>query len=156
MLNDRKIMRWAVCFALAALPALASSQPSQNSTPKPPDWQMKAVTQVRVSGSTQQLKDFMEALLPTGITKGLAAHTIILSPRHEGRLVYSFLTDTEASLDNPNLSDFYAALKASTKSTPAGHKPPLMGTAIYWSFGCRIANCGGQLGWAGRRPPCDC
>jgi ABC-type phosphate transport system substrate-binding protein len=58
MLNDRIVMRVAMLFALAVLPSLASSQASQSSQAKAPDWYGKEVTQITIDGSSEQLKAF--------------------------------------------------------------------------------------------------
>lgn len=156
MLNDRTMIRGVALLVLAVLPSLASSQAAQSSTPKPPDWQAKAVTQITVYGSPQQLKAFQEGL-PPSITKGFEAQAIVASPMGKKKLVYSYLTDTEMALGESILSGFYSALKASTEKMPAGEKPPVMRTSIYRNFTCRIATCGGQQGLVGRpKPPCTC
>src|SRR6266581_2095557 len=94
MLNDRMMMRVAMLVALAVLPSQASSQASQSSQAKVPDWYGMEVTQIAIDGSSEQLKAFQEEL-PTFVQKALADQTIFQSPTSKNKLVYSYLTETE-------------------------------------------------------------
>jgi len=155
MVNDRMIMRVAMLFALAVLPSLASSQASQSSQVKAPDWYGKEVTQITIDGSAEQLKAFQEELQKTFLKSGFADTTIYQSPVSKKKLVYSYLTDTEKKFGEPTVSGFYSALQGSTEKTKAAKKPPVMHTSIFPAFACRIKSCGGQLLWS-PKPPCDC
>ena len=158
MLNDRTMTRVAMLVALAALPSLASSQVSQSSQVKAPDWFGQEVTQITIDGSPEQLKAFHEELQKTFVKSGLEDKTIIASPvGKKKKLVYSYLTENEKKSGESTVSAFYSALKGSSEKTMATKKPPVMQTSIFASFSCRLRTCGGQQGWVGRPiPPCDC
>ena len=79
MLNDRMMTGVAMLLALAVLPSLASSQTSQSSQAKAPDWYGKEVTQITIDGSSEQLKAFQEELQKTFIKSGLEDKTIFQS-----------------------------------------------------------------------------
>ena len=155
MVNDRMMMRVAILFALAVLPSLASAQAAQSSKAKVPDWNGMEVTQITVEGSHQQLKVFQEEL-PAFITKGLADQTIFLSPIVKKKLKYSYLTENEGKLGESVVSGFYSALKASAEKTKNAKQRLVMHTSIFPALSCRLVSCGGQLGWGGPHPPCDC
>ena len=156
MLNDRMMMRVAMLVALAVLPSLASSQTSQSSQAKPPDWYGKEVTQITIDGSSEQLKAFQEELQKTFIKGGLADTTIYQSSVRKKKLAYWYLTETEKKFGEPTVSGFYSALQGSTEKTKAAKKPPVMSTSIYTTLSCRIGPCGGQQSWIGPKPPCPC
>jgi hypothetical protein len=155
MLDDRMMMRVAMLVALAVLPSLASSQASQGSQAKAPDWYGKEVTQITIDGSAEQLKAFQEELQKTFIKSGLADTTIYQSSVREKKLAYWYLTETEKKFSEPTVSGFYSALQGSTEKTKAAKKPPVMHTSIFLAFACRPKVCGGQL-LLSPRPPCDC
>ena len=156
MVNDRMIMRVAMLFALAVLPSLASSQASQSSQVKAPDWYGKEVTQITIDGSSEQLKAFQEELQKTFLKSGLADRTIFQSPVSKKKLVYAYLTETEKKFGEPTVSGFYSALQGSTEKTKTAKKPPVMHTSIFVTLTCRIGRCGGQQARVGPVPPCDC
>ena len=155
MLNDRMMMRVAMLVALAVLPSLASSQASQSSQAKAPDWHGKEVTQITIDGSSEQLKAFQEELQKTFIKGGLEDKTIFQSPVSKKKLAYWYLTETEKKLGESTVSGFYSALKGSTEKTKAAKKSPVMHTSIFLAFACRPKMCGGQL-LLSPNPPCDC
>ncbi len=156
MLNDRMMTRVAMLVALAVLPTLASSQTSQSSQAKAPDWYGKEVTQITIDGSSEQLKAFQEELQKTFIKSGLEDKTIFQSPVGKKKLVYSYLTQTEKKSGESTVSGFYSALQGSTEKTKTAKKPPVMSTSIYTTLSCRIGSCGGQQTWVGPKPPCPC
>jgi|SRR6266513_155284 len=155
MLNDRMMTGVAMLLALAVLPSLASSQTSQSSQAKAPDWYGKEVTQITIDGSSEQLKAFQEELQKTFIKSGLTDRTIFQSPVSKKKLVYAYLTETEKKFGESTVSGFYSALQGSTEKTKAAKKPLVMHTSVFLMFACRPVSCGGQQGWA-PRPPCDC
>jgi len=156
MLNDRMMTGVAMLLALAVLPSLASSQTSQSSQAKAPDWYGKEVTQITIDGSSEQLKAFQEELQKTFIKSGLTDRTIFQSPVSKKKLVYAYLTETEKKFGESTVSGFYSALQGSTEKTKAAKKPPIMHTSILLTSPCRLRACGGQLLMVGPRPPCDC
>src|SRR6266513_1038090 len=157
MLNDRMMTGVAMLVALAVLPSLASSQTSQSSEAKAPDWHGKEVTQITIDGSSEQLKVFQEELQKTFIKGGLADKTIFQSPlSKKTKLAYWYLTETEKKFGESTVSGFYSALQGSTEKTKAAKKPPIMHTSILLTSPCRLRACGGQLLMVGPRPPCDC
>ena len=156
MLNDRMMTGVAMLLALAVLPSLASSQTSQSSQAKAPDWYGKEVTQITIDGSSEQLKAFQEELQKTFIKGGLADTTIYQSSVRKKKLAYWYLTETEKKFGEPTVSGFYSALQGSTEKTKAAKKSPVMHTSIFLTSPCRLRMCGGQLLMAGPQPPCDC
>jgi hypothetical protein len=155
MLNDRMMTRAVMLVALAVLPSLASSQASQSSQAKAPDWFGKEVTQITIDGSSEQLKAFHEELQKTFLKSGLEDKTIYQSPVSKKKLAYWYLTETEKKFGESTVSGFYSALQGSTEKTKAGPKPPVMHTSVFLAFACRPKSCGGQL-LLSPRPPCDC
>jgi hypothetical protein len=155
MLNDRTMTRVAMLVALAVLPSLASSQASQGSQAKAPDWFGKEVTQIIIDGSSEQLKAFQEELQKTFIKKGLEDETIYQSPVSKNKLVYWYLTATEKKFGESTVSGFYSALQSSTEKTKAAKNPQVMHSSILLAFACRPKPCGGQQ-LLSPKPPCDC
>jgi hypothetical protein len=157
MLNDRMMTRVAMLVALAVLPSLASSQTSQSSQAKAPDWFGKEVTQVIIDGSSEQLKAFEEELQKTFIKKGLDDGTIFQSPvSKKKRLAYWYLTEAEKKFGESNVYGFYSSLQGSTEKAKTAKKPPVMHTSVFLTSPCRLRMCAGQLLQVGPRPPCDC
>lgn len=155
MLNDRTMTRVAMLVALAMLPSLASSQASQGSQAKAPDWFGMEVTQIIIDGSSEQLKAFQEELQKTFIKKGLEDETIYQSPVSKSKLVYWYLTATEKKFGESTAAGFYSALQSSTEKTKAAKNPQVMHTSILLAFACRPKQCGGQQ-LLSPKPPCDC
>lgn len=156
MVNDWMMTRVALLVALAVLPSLASSQTSQISQAKAPNWFGKEVTQITIDGSSEQLKAFQEELQKTFIKSGLEDKTIFQSPGSKKKLVYSYLTETEKKFGDSTVYGFYSALQGSTEKTKAAKKPPVMQASVFLALPCRPGSCAGQQARIGRVPPCDC